>query len=329
MLALTSLLPSFGAVAEPLRVVVTLPALGSIAGEVGGDAVDVHVFAKGTEDPHFVEPRPSFIRVLAEADVIVLNGMELEIGWLPPLLRSARNARLRQGEPGYIDASTAIVPMEVPDAVDRSQGDVHVSGNPHYLLDPLNGAKVARLVARRLAELAPEHADAILGRASAFETRIGQQLVGERLAGLYPPSDLARLAEHGRLVGFLESQGQEKLLGGWLGRVTPLHGSTAVGDHKLWPYFARRFGLRVIGHLEPKPGVPPTTRHLRALIERMRSEDVRLILSANYYDPAHARFVAENTGARIVAIAPEVGAVPGASDYVKAVDHNVRQLAGG
>jgi ABC-type Zn uptake system ZnuABC Zn-binding protein ZnuA len=315
--------------AEPLAVCATTASLGSLLREVGGEDVAGTVFAKGTEDPHFVEPRPSFIKKLNRADLLVLNGMDLEIGWLQPLIQGARNPRARPGAVGYLDASTAIEPLEVPTgAVDRSMGDVHVYGNPHYLLDPLNGLAVARLIRDRLSELRPERADAFAERYEDFALRVGESLVGAELARKYDAEKLALLAERERLIPFLESQGEAAQLGGWLGLLHPRYGTPAVSDHRLWVYFARRFGLQMVGTLEPKPGVPPTTRHLRQLIEQMRAQDVKLILSASYYDPAHARFVAENTGARVAAVAQDVGARDGTDSYLAMVDYNVREVLG-
>jgi ABC-type Zn uptake system ZnuABC Zn-binding protein ZnuA len=314
---------------DPLAVCVTTASLGSLVRDVGGDAVSPTVFAKGTEDPHFVEPRPSFVKELNRADLLVLNGMDLEIGWLPALIQSARNPRVRPGAVGYLDASTAIAPLEVPTgAVDRSMGDVHIYGNPHYLLDPLNGLAVARLIRDRLTELRPERAAAFAQGYADFIRRVVAALVGPELARRYDAEKLAVLALRAKLVPFLESQGQVAELGGWLGLQHSRDGMRAVSDHRLWAYFARRFGLQMVGTLEPRPGVPPTTRHLRQLVERMRAEDVKLILSASYYDPAPARFVAEHTGARIAAVAQDVGARAGTESYLAMIDHNVREVLG-
>jgi len=316
------------AAAAPLKICATIPDLGSLAEAVGGDAVTVSVFAKGTQDAHFVEARPSFITLLHEADVFVQVGLEFESGYAPLLLRQARNAKLLAGQPGFIDAAQAIVPMEVPAGiVDRSLGDVHAFGNPHYLLDPLNGVRVARLIADRLGTLRPERRAYFEDRYARFSARIGAALVGEPLAAKYDVAKLAVLAEHGRLVGFLSEQGDAALLGGWLATLQPYQGTRAVDDHNIWPYFARRFGLTIVGHMEPRPGIPPTTSHLTELIARMRADGVRLVLAAPYYDERHARFVAEATGAAVVTLAHMVGSRPDTGDYIALFDYNVRELA--
>jgi ABC-type Zn uptake system ZnuABC Zn-binding protein ZnuA len=315
--------------ARPLQVAATIPDLGSLVQEIGGDQVAVTVFAKGTEDPHFVEAKPSFIKTLREADLFVVMGMEFELGWAPLLQQNARNANVLPGARGFLDASMVITPLEVPTGpVDRSMGDVHPAGNPHYLLDPINGLRVARLIRDKLMELRPGRQKSFDGRYADFRQRLGAALVGETLAKKYDVEKLALLFEAGKLGDFLKSQGEESLLGGWFGLMMPYRGAKAVGDHNMWPYFARRFGISVIGFLEPKPGMPPTTKHLNELIESMRAQGVKVILANPYFDPRFAQFVAERTGAQVVNIAHMVGARPGTNDYISMVDYDVRQLAG-
>jgi ABC-type Zn uptake system ZnuABC Zn-binding protein ZnuA len=312
--------------AAPVSVCTTTPTLGSLVREIGADETRITVFAKGTEDPHFVEPRPSYVKKLYRADLLVLNGLDLEVGWLPVLLRGARNSRVIPGASGYVDASQVIAPLDVPIQFDRSMGDVHRYGNPHYLLDPMNGLAVTALIRDQLSVLRPSEAERFAERFESFRLRLANGLVGEKLAAKYEVEKLALLAEHGELQSFLESQGESDQLGGWLGLFRPRDELKVVADHNLWIYFARRFGVRVVGYLEPKPGIPPTTTHLRHLIEQMRAEQVKLILSAPYYNPAHARFVSEQTGAQVVHVTHEAGGVEGTDEYLRMVDHNVSQL---
>ncbi len=313
---------------QPLRVVATLPDLASIARSIGGEWVVVDSLLRGGEDPHFVEPRPSFIKLLSAADVFLVAGLDLELGYGPRLLQGAHNPRILPGSPGYVDCSRAIVPLEVPAApVDRSMGDVHPYGNPHYWLDPLNGVRVAALVAEALASALPQQRATFEANRTAFRQQVLARLVGERLAQQYDAEKLALLAERGRLEEFLRTQGDLELLSGWLGVLAPYRGFKAVDDHNMWPYFARRFGFEVIGHMEPKPGIPPTTKALSELVERMRAHGVRIILSSPYYDPKHARFLAEQTGARVVPLAHITGSRPGTDDYLAMIDYNVRELA--
>lgn len=312
---------------EPLNVVATVPELGSLVREVGGDQVSVTVFAKGTEDPHFVEAKPSFVKVLSQADVFVQIGLSMEIGWAPVLLQQARNRNIVPGAPGYLDASTVIAPLQVARGpVDRSMGDVHPEGNPHYLLDPVQSLKVARLIRDTLSALKPSHKADFAARYMTFHQRLGAALVGETLADKYDVEKLSRLADHGKLESFLQSQGEAALLGGWLGHMQPYRGTKVVADHNQWAYFTRRFGLEIDGVMEPKPGLPPTTRHLRALINTIQRDGVRLILLGAYFDPRHARFLAEHTDAKLVNMAHQVGARPQAKDYFRMMDYNVQQI---
>jgi ABC-type Zn uptake system ZnuABC Zn-binding protein ZnuA len=325
--------PAASQEAKPLRVCATIPDLGDIAREIGGPEVAVTVLTKGPQDPHFVEARPSFIVELNRADLFLQAGLDLEVGWVPALLRSARNPGVQPGGRGFLDVSSAVQRLEVPAGrIDRSMGDVHPQGNPHYLLDPLNGIKVAGLIRDRLVALRPEKASAFRERHDAFARRVTAALLGEKLLAEYDereaPKLLLLLEKKGlrELAAFLEEQGQKRLLGGWLGAMLPYAGTRVVADHNLWPYFAERFGLEIVDFLEPKPGISPTTRHLGEVIARMRSEGIELILDAPYFNPRHARFVAEKTGARIADMAHQVGARPGTESYISMVDYNVRQI---
>ncbi|MEB2283511.1 MAG: metal ABC transporter substrate-binding protein [Myxococcales bacterium] len=314
----------------PLAVCATVPELGAIVRAVGGDQVTVEVFTKPTEDPHFTPARPSLIKSLNACDLLVQVGMDLESGWLPILTNNARNAAVLPGGAGFLDAATAITPLGLPTGtVDRSMGDVHPGGNPHYLLDPLNGTLVAAAVRDRLAALRPAAQAGFDERLEAFRKRVAIGLVGSALAARYDVVKLALLAEHGKLVDFLRGQGEENALGGWLGALAADFGAKVVDDHPMWPYFARRFGLVVVADLEPKPGVPPTTKHLADVVALMRGEHVRVVLASAYYDPRHARFVADQTGATVLAMANQVGSRPGTDDYVELIDYNVRQVAAG
>lgn len=331
--ALAALLVSWGgpgvARADALHVVATTPDLAALARHVGGEEVEVTSLAKGPQDPHFVEARPSFIRELHDADLYVQIGMDLEIGWAPVLLRNARNPDVRPGARGYLDASAVIEPLEVPQTtVDRSMGDVHPYGNPHYLTDPINGLRVARLLGNRLAELRPARAEYFADRYEDFARRTAEALVGEALVTRHGADAIVDRVDRGTLEGFLSERGDTGLLAGWLGAFRPHAPVVAVQDHNLWPYFARRFGLELVETFEPRPGIAPTTRHLTRVIEVMEARDVRVILSSPYYDPRHARWVTERSEAEIARMAHQVGAQEGAEDYLSTVGHNVDAVLG-
>lgn len=310
-----------------LHVCATVPDLGELTREAGGNQVDVTVFAKGPEDPHFLDAKPGFIKSLSQADLLIEVGLDLETGWLPVLMKNARNGRVLMGATGHLDASKAIAPLDVPTGpVDRSMGDVHPGGNPHYLLDPLNGLAVMRLIRDKLIELRPPETQLFNDRYASFRKRVGAALVGEKLAAKYEFEKLATLHQYGKLSAFLKDQGEEALLGGWLAEMLPFYGTKVVGDHNLWPYFARRFGISVIGFLEPKPGISPTTRHLSDLVSSMRKDGVKIVLKSPYFDPRPAQFVAEKTGGLVVRMAHQSGALEGTGGYIEMIDYNVRRL---
>jgi ABC-type Zn uptake system ZnuABC Zn-binding protein ZnuA len=309
-------------------VAATMPDLGSLVGAIGGEQVSVAVFTKGGEDPHFTPAKPSFAKILSQADLYVQNGLELEVGWAPVLLRNSRNARVLPGSSGYLDASAGIAPLGVvaTGQFTRLMGDVHVGGNPHYLSDPINGLIVARHIRDALVVLRPEQGPYFMERFEEFRRQVSTKLAGREIASKYEIEKLAKLQEHGKLLEFLKGRGEVDLLAGWWGATLPHRGTKVIADHDLWPYFARRFGITVTGFLEPKPGLEPTTRHLQELVGRMKADGVRIVLSTPYFDPRFARFVADKTGARIVELAHQVGARPEARDYLATVDYNVGTL---
>lgn len=328
LLSCLASLPAFAA--SPLRVCATVPELGGLVRAVGGDQVAVTVFAKGTEDPHYLDAKPSFIKALSQADLFVQVGMELEAGWAPLLLRSSRNARVQPGASGFLDASVVITPLEVPAGpVDRSMGDVHPQGNPHYLADPLAGLKVAALIRDRLAELRPEAAGLFSRRYEVFRKRLAEAMVGPGLAERFEIEKLALLHRQGRLADFLRQQGEPEAPGGWLGRLHPFYGARLLTYHRSWTYFAERFGLVIVGQMEPKPGIPPGPGYLLEVIRTAQAQKATIILMEPWLARKPADLVAEKTGVRVVQAA--VSAAGGAEgyDYLAAVDEVVRRLADG
>ncbi|MBA3686980.1 MAG: zinc ABC transporter substrate-binding protein [Planctomycetes bacterium] len=311
---------------ERLRVCASVPDLGSIARAVGGDLVEVTVFAKGGEDPHFVEPRPSFIKALARADALIEIGMELEIGWLPAVVQQAGNGRVQPGARGRITAGDAITPLGVPTGpIDRSQGDVHAMGNPHFLPDPLAGVAIARLLRDRFAELRPGSSAAFAANYAAFATAIAEALAGASAAQTLGSEQVLDGVEQGTLDAQLAKSGTA--LGGWLAALKPCAGLAVVADHDLWPYFAKRFGLRIVGFLEPKPGLPTTSRHLTAIAAQMSAQQVAVIIINPTFDRRHAETVAKRTGATIASLAHQVGAAPGTDEYLAFIAYDVAALA--
>ncbi|MEW6324742.1 MAG: metal ABC transporter substrate-binding protein [Nitrospirota bacterium] len=291
ILAMVSVLMFQGAAwAAPLRVVTTTEDLAAIAREVGGPSVQAESLAKGSQDPHFLEARPSLILKAARADLFVQAGMELEAGWVGPLLVSARNPAIQPGMPGYLDASQAITPLEVPSGpIDRSEGDVHPSGNPHYWLDPENGKLVASALADRFERLLPEQAAQIETQREDFVKRLD--------------AAIAR----------------------WKQSMAPYKGAKVVTYHRSWSYFARAFGLDVAGYMEPKPGIPPSPAHLNQLILLMKQQRIGLIIMEPYFSRSAPELLVRETGAQLLVLPPSVGA-EGVRTYLELFETLVDQL---
>lgn len=315
---------------DKLNVCCTVPSIASIAEEVGGDQVAVTSFAKGGENPHFIDARPSYVKTLSSSDLFIQQGLELEIGWAPLILQQARNGKVLPGARGFLDVSSAITPLERSTGpIDRSMGDVHPNGNPHFMTDPVNGIKVARAIRDRLCELRPAAKPGFEQRCADFEKKVCTALVGEKLASEYPTDQIVKLAtlnETGGLKLFLEKQGRLADLGGWLGALLPYSGTKAVSDHNSWVYFGRRFGIDLVGYLEPKPGISPTTSHLGEIVRLVPAQGVKLILVSPGFDLKSGEFVASKTGAKLLVLAHEVHAVEPATSYVAMIDHDVKQI---
>ncbi len=285
------LAPAPAAAASKLRVVATTEDLAALAREVGGDRVQVEAIARGYQDPHFVDPKPSFILKLSRADLLIFVGLQLEIGWLPPLITQSRNRRVQVGAPGYMDVSQYNQILDIPTGViTRAMGDVHPLGNPHYWLDPENGRRSARAIQARLAQLRPEDAAYFQQRFEDFSRRLAEA---------------------------------EKR---WDQQMAPYRGTQVVSYHRSWPNFVKRFGLVVVGYVEPKPGIPPTPRHTLRLINQMRRDNIKLILVEPYFDLKTPESIARATGAEVLVLLPSVGGEREVTDYFKLFDYNIGLL---
>ena len=274
-----------------LNVVASTPNYGAIAEAVGGERVQVRTLARGGEDPHFVTPRPSFIPILNRADVLIESGAELEIGWLPPLVQSARNHKIISGADGHIELARSIDLLDVPTGrVDRRSGDIHLAGNPHFLLDPLNGGIAAEAIVETFVKLDPE----------------GEEIYRENLR-----SFLATL---------------EEKMQGWKEALADYDGTEIVTYHKNFNYFARRFGIEIVGEVEPLAGVEPSPRHIASLISRMRSREVPMLWIESHRPRRTPVRVADQTGAVLVTLPEQVGGVKEADDYFALIDFIVTQI---
>jgi zinc/manganese transport system substrate-binding protein len=277
--------------AGPLNVITTTEDLASIAREVGGDKIKVESLARGYQDPHFVEAKPSFVLKLNKADLLIVVGRELEIGWLPPLITQSRNSRIQPGAPGYLDASLNCRILEIPTGqITRAMGDVHPAGNPHYWLDPENGKRIAQAIEGKLTALNSENAAYFSQREEDFEKRV--------------------------------SDGEKR----WLAMMAPYKGLDVVTYHRSWPNFAERFGLDVIGYVEPRPGIPPSPSHTLDLIKEMKRLNVKIIMVEPYFDLKTPNSIARETGAKVLVLPPSVGGEKEITDYIKLFDYDIKLL---
>jgi ABC-type Zn uptake system ZnuABC Zn-binding protein ZnuA len=274
-----------------VKVVTTTEDLAAIAREVGGDRVEVTALAKGYQDPHYVEPKPSFILAVSRADLLITVGRELEIGWLPTLITSSRNAKVQPGSAGYLDASLNVKILEIPTGqITRAMGDVHPQGNPHYWLDPGNGRLMAQAIRDRLTQL------------DAAGKGVYQQ----------------RYDDFDRRLAAAEKR--------WDAAMAPYKGTKLVTYHRSWPNFMDRFGLEVMGYVEPKPGIPPSPSHTLELITAMKAQGVKLIVVEPYFDKKTPLAIAAQTGGTVLELAPSVGGEKSVTDYIALFDYDVALL---
>jgi zinc/manganese transport system substrate-binding protein len=288
---LGSILLSAAPARAALNVVTTTQDMASIAQEVGGDKIKVTPLAKGYQDPHFVEAKPSFVLILNKADLLIVVGRDLEIGWLPPLITQSRNAKIQPGSAGYLDPSTSAKILDMPTgAITRAEGDVHPLGNPHYWLDPENGRRIAKAIEGRLSELDPPNTAYYAQREEDLEKRL--------------------------------TAAEQR----WKAQMAPYKAAKVVTYHKSWTNFADAFGLNVVAYIEPKPGIPPTPQHTLDVINLMKAQNVKIIMVEPYFDTKTPSSIAANTGAKVLVIPPSVGGLPQVTEYFKLFDYDIGLL---
>ncbi len=292
LFAAIALLSSTKAASAAVKVVATTEDLAALTREVGGDKVSVEALAKGYQDPHFVEAKPSFILKLHKADLLIAVGREMELGWLPPLVTQSRNGKIQPGANGYLDASLTARILEIPKGqITRAMGDVHPAGNPHYWLDPTNGRRIAQAIGEKLSTSSPADAAYFASRYADFDKRLA--------------------AAEAR----------------WTATMAPFKGARIVTYHRSWPNLCDRFGLNVVGYVEPRPGIPPSPSHTFALIAQMKRDNVKVLVVEPYFDLKTPNSIARETGATVVVLPPSVGAEKEITDYIKLFDAITAKLA--
>jgi zinc/manganese transport system substrate-binding protein len=277
--------------ADKIKIVTATTDLASLAQEIGGDRVEVDSIARGYQDPHFVEAKPSFLLKLRQADLLITVGLELEIGWLPPLINQSGNPRIQPNSAGYLDASQFAEILEKPaGVVTRAMGDVHPYGNPHYWLDPENGRRIAEGIAGKFSQMRPSDAAYFNGRLADFTKRLTEA---------------------------------EK---GWDAQMQPFRGRKVVTYHRSWPNFLKHFGLVSAGEIEPRPGIPPTPSHTIELVNMMKRDNVKIMLVESYFDVKTPNSIAQQTGGQVVVMPPSVGGEKEITDYFKLFDYDLAVL---
>jgi zinc/manganese transport system substrate-binding protein len=272
------------------RVVCSTEDIAAITREIGGDEIDLQMLARGYRDSHFMMAKPSLMVRLSRADMLIYQGMELEIGWLPLLIQGSRNPKIMVGQPGLLNASLAISPIEVPIELDRSMGDIHPFGNPHFQLDPMNGIKVAKLISDRLSQLLPESSEVFKSNLKRFSDKIRVRVKD------------------------------------WETRMKRFEGLKVVTYHRIWSYFFRRFGLKYGGTIEIKPGLPPTAKHLKTLVDHMKQNNIGLTIQANFYEDRSSKFIGEHTEAKVLILPASVGGVEEVKSFFDLFEYLVSQF---
>lgn len=315
---------------KPLRVVATLPDYAVIAKAIGGDRIIAQTIVRGEQDAHYIRPKPSFIGMVRDADVLLDTGLDLEM-WLPTVVDKSGNTKVRSGQPGYVAVSKGLNLLEKPKVFSRSEGGVHVYGNPHITCSPVNMRTVARNIAVGLVKNDPEGKDYYQEHAEKFVRELDERMFGKVLVDMLGGDTLAELAAQGKLYGFLEKQTHEgkrlvEQLGGWMKQMLPLRGMLIVTYHKNWVYFFTVFELEGAGTVEPKPGIPPSPNHVLGLIKNMRQRDIRILLAANYFNQHQVETVAARVNADPVIVPLYVGGEQGVETYFNLVDLWVNRL---
>jgi zinc/manganese transport system substrate-binding protein len=276
--------------AGPIKVVTTTTDMKSIAELIGGDKVSVSAIATGYQNPHFVDPKPSYIINLSKADLFVTVGLDLETGWSPQLLTSSRNTKIQKGSPGYIDASVGVNLLQVPTSANRGEGDIHIFGNPHYWLDPMNGKLIAKNIYDGLVRIDPSNKSYYESNFKSFNDKID-----------------GKIKE-------------------WQNKMKPYIGSKIIAYHNEWCYFENRFGLHIIDFMEPKPGIPPSPTQLVKVINEIKSNNIKVIISSPYFTTSSSDVVSKQTGVKAITIATSVGAFDSIKNYFDLFDYDVAQL---
>ncbi len=317
---------------KQLNIVCSFSDYAAITKFITGDLANVTFIAQGEQDPHFVPPKPSYAVTLSTADMWITTGMDLEM-WSATLLDKARNRKIMDGEPGFVAASAGVNVLEKVNSVSRTDGDVHLMGNPHINTGPLNWKIIAQNITVGLTRIDPQNAPVYQKNRDDFINRVDRAMFGDKLVDLFGGPTLTKLLENKTLFTFLERDYEEgKLidhLGGWLKKALPFRGMRILTYHKNWAYFADTFGLEILGFIEPKPGIPPSARHVQQMIEMIKEQNIKLMLVASYFEKKTPQMIEDKTGIKAIYLPLFVQGVPGINDNFQLVDYWIGQINAG
>lgn len=309
---------------DKLKIVTSFSDYATIVQDIVGDKGVVEYIASGEDDPHFVPPKPSYAMKLRNADMWITTGMDLE-AWSTTLLDKARNNKIMDGEIGFVAVSDGCNIIDIPAHVDRTEGDIHTMGNPHINTGPLNWRVVAKNVTIGLQKVNPENTDFYIANRDKFIDKVDRALFGDELVNMFGGETLAKLLDNNTLFDFLQKEyGGGKLidkLGGWLKKALPFRGKKIIAYHKNWGYFSKTFGLEIAGYIEPKPGIPPSARHVQKMIKLIKDQNISLMLVASYFEKKTARMIESKTGIKALFMPMFVNGIPQVSDNFKLVDY--------
>ena len=312
-----------------LNIVCSFSDYASIAERIAGDRGYVRYIAHGEQDPHFVPPKPSYAMMLHTADLWITTGMDLEM-WSTTILDKARNRKIMDGETGFVSVSDGVNILEKVDKVDRTEGDIHLMGNPHINTGPLNWIVIATNITTGLVKIDHANAAYYKDNLSEFSYAVYTALFGDELVDILGGETLAKMLQNKTLFAFLESEYQGEALmnklGGWLRKAEPFRGMKIIAYHKNWAYFAETFGIEVVGYIEPKPGIPPSARHVEHMIQTIGEQNIRLMLVASYFEKKSAQMIESKTGIKAVYLPLFVYGVPGATDNFSLIDYWIDQI---
>ncbi|NIN13432.1 MAG: zinc ABC transporter solute-binding protein [Gemmatimonadales bacterium] len=331
LLGAVILVPGPARAQEKLRVVTTLPTFAAIARELVGELAEVRAIARGDQDPHFVNPRPSFAAMVQRADLFVTTGLDLEL-WVPAVMDRANNPKVIEGAPGHVVAYSGVKLLQIPPNVSRTEGDIHVFGNPHIHTDPVNGIRLARNIVAGLKRVDPANATTYEANLRDFEERVMHRTFGEQLVQMLGAETLFELAREYRFWDFARGQTYQgkplaEYLGGWLAEAAPFRNRRMVCYHKNWAYFSARFRIECAMYVEPKPGIPASPGHVREVVDFIRRENIPVLFAANYFSRRQVERVASRTGAAALLVPEHVAGEEGVDDYFTLIDVWVTRLA--